>query len=159
MAGRSHAAVVPRAVLLLGICLHAAATAAAYRISLSDASVTSTIADGDATTDTLTFPQLLHETLLLTPETHITVDFTLTDALSGQPVAPQQVTSSLLNRLTSYGIAALQCVPLLRGVRRLHPTNVQICWQPPRATCWTHRFYRCLRHPRTPLAAYWRLKD
>ena len=91
MVGRSRLCIGPRTLLLVAICFHTAAAAAGYRILLADASVTSTTADGDATTEALTFPQLLRETLLLTPETDVTVALTLRDAGSGQPVAPQQV--------------------------------------------------------------------
>ncbi len=81
---------VVRASLLLGLCLQAL-TAAAYSVTIKDASVTSTAADGDASTEPLTFPRLLPETLLLTPETDVTVAFHLVDSSTGDAVAPQQV--------------------------------------------------------------------
>ena len=81
---------VVRASLFLGLCLQAI-PAMAYSVTIKDASVTSTAADGDASTEPLTFPRLLPETLLLTPETDVTVAFQLVDSLTGDAVAPQQV--------------------------------------------------------------------
>ena len=83
----AHAA---RALLLLGVCLQAGA-AVAYHVTVKHASVTSTSGDGDASTDPLTFPQLLPETLLLTPDTVVTIAFDLIDSETKHSVAPQQV--------------------------------------------------------------------
>ena len=90
MARLQHTARVVRAALFLGLCLQAVA-AMAYSVTIKDASVTSTPADGDASTEPLTFPRLLPETLLLTPETDVTVAFNLVNSLTGEAAAPQQV--------------------------------------------------------------------
>ena len=81
---------IVRASLFLGLCLQAV-TAAAYSVTIKDALVTSTAADGDVSTEPLTFPRLLPETLLLTPETDVTVAFHLVDSSTGSGVSPQQV--------------------------------------------------------------------
>jgi hypothetical protein len=77
------------ALLACSLCLSASALEQ-YRVAVSDLRVAVDGAEG-GNSERIPYPQLLKETLLLSPEHTLQVSFTLKDQSSGLGVTPQQV--------------------------------------------------------------------